>query len=151
MFSKEEAQQLRHEFWHKLESKSRKVPGQNGKSIKWIADKTGVKGLDLRFDVDREKAIVAMEINTNSEEKQNALWEKMNNCKALFEKSFGGPLIWDRNYTKQSGEDVIRIYVETPGDLYNRDMWSDMLRFMIDNMIKLEKAFREVQDYLIHF
>ncbi len=46
---------------------------------------------------------------------------------------------------------MIRIYVETAGDLYNKDMWSDMLRFMIDNMIKLEKAFREVQDYLIHF
>ncbi|MBP5366357.1 MAG: DUF4268 domain-containing protein [Bacteroidales bacterium] len=151
MYSKEEAQQIRHEFWHKLESKSRKVPGQNGKAIKWIGDKTGVKGLDLRFDVDREKAIVALEINTNSEEKQNAMWEKMNNCKALFEKNFGGPLVWERNYEKASGEKVIRIYVETAGDLYNKDMWSDMLRFMIDNMIKLEKAFREVQDYLIHF
>lgn len=151
MFSKEEAQQLRHDFWNKLESKSRKVPGQNGKSIKWIGDKTGVKGLDLRFDVDREKAIVAIEINTNDDEKQNELWEKMNNCKTLFENRFGGPLIWDKNYKKQSGEVVARIYVETNGDLYNKDLWSDMLRFMIDNMINLEKAFKEVQDYLIHF
>lgn len=151
MFSKEEAQQLRHDFWHKLESKSGKVPGQNGKAIKWIGDKTGVKGLDLRFDVDREKAIVGIEINTNDNAKQDALWEKMNNCKTLFENRFGGPLIWDKNYTKQSGEIVARIYVKTEGDLYNKDLWPDMLRFMIDNMINLEKAFKEIQDYLIHF
>ena len=38
MFSKEEAKELRELFWHKLENRTRRLPGQKGKKIKWIFD-----------------------------------------------------------------------------------------------------------------
>lgn len=151
MYSKEETQNMRHEFWHKLESKTRRLPGQNGKPRKWIGDRTGIRGLDLRFDVNREFAMVAMEINPTGKEKKAELWQKMQNCKTLFEATFGGQLTWDENYIKDAGDSVIRIYVKTEGDMYDREKWSGMIHFMIDNMIRLETAFLEVQDYLIHF
>lgn len=151
MFSKDEAQELRHTFWHKLESKTRRLPGQNGRPIKWIGDKTGIKGLDLRFDVDRTHAIVAMEINCRSEQTTEELWTKMNNCRQLFETEFGSQLVWNRHYTKSAGDSVARIYIEMPADMYNKEMWPDMIHFLIDNMLRMEKAFKEVQDYLIHF
>ncbi|MCQ2236739.1 MAG: DUF4268 domain-containing protein [Bacteroidales bacterium] len=142
---------MRHEFWHKLESKTRRLPGQNGKPRKWIGDRTGIRGLDLRFDVNREFAMVAMEINPTGKEKKAELWQKMQNCKTLFETTFGGQLTWDDNYIKDAGDSVIRIYVKTEGDMYDREKWSGMIHFLIDNMIRLETAFLEVQDYLIHF
>ncbi|MDO4462388.1 MAG: DUF4268 domain-containing protein [Bacteroidia bacterium] len=151
MYSKEETQNMRHEFWHKLESKTRRLPGQNGKPKKWIGDRTGIRGLDLRFDVNREFAMVAMEINPTGNEKRAELWQKMLNCKTLFEAKFGGELTWDDNYIKEAGDSVIRIYVKTEGDMYNREKWPNMIYFMIDNMMRLETAFLEVQDYLIHF
>lgn len=151
MFSKEETQNMRHEFWHKLESKTRRLPGQNGKPKKWIGERTGIRGLDLRFDVNREFAMVAMEINPTGSEKKAELWQKMQNCKTLFEKTFGGPLTWEENYIKEAGDSVIRIYVKTEGDMYNKEKWSDMIYFLIDNMIRMEAAFTEIQDYLIHF
>lgn len=151
MYSKEETQNMRHEFWHKLESKTRRLPGQNGKPRKWIGDRTGIRGLDLRFDVNREFAMVAMEINPTGKEKKAELWQKMQNCKTLFETTFGGQLTWDDNYIKDAGDSVIRIYVKTEGDMYDREKWSSMIHFLIDNMIRLETAFLEVQDYLIHF
>lgn len=151
MFSKEEAQEIRHAFWHKLESKTRRLPGQNGKPVKWIGDRTGIKGLDLRFDVDRERAIVAMEINPHSDTKLEELWTKMLSCKQLFEQTFGGELIWQHDYVKQAGDTAARIYVEHKGDMYKKEDWPNMIYFMIDNMLRLEKAFLQVQDYLIHF
>ena len=151
MFSKDEAQELRHAFWHKLESKTRRLPNQNGRPIKWIGDKTGVKGLDLRFDVDREHVIVAMEINPRSDSKLDELWTKMSNCRQLFEDNFGQSLIWQKDYIKTAGDTAARIYVETEGDIYDKEKWPDMIHFMIDNMLRMEKAFRVVQDYLIHF
>ncbi|MCQ2228588.1 MAG: DUF4268 domain-containing protein [Bacteroidales bacterium] len=151
MYSKEEAQEMRHAFWHKLESKTRRLPGQNGRPIKWINDRTGIKGLDLRFDVDTKMAMVAMEINPIQEEKLENLWEKMNNCKSLFEATFGGELVWDRNYVKNAGDTCARIYVRMDGNIYDKEKWPDMIHFLIDNMLRLEKAFLEVQDYLIHF
>lgn len=142
---------MRHTFWHKLESKTRRLPGQNGRPIKWINDRTGIKGLDLRFDVDTKMAMVAMEINPIQEEKLDSLWEKMNNCKSLFESVFGGELVWERNYVKNAGDTCARIYVRMDGNIYDKEQWPDMIHFLIDNMLRLEKAFLEVQDYLIHF
>lgn len=152
MFSKEEAKEMRHAFWTKLDNKSGKMPGRNGKPIRWIGDKTGIKGLELKFDVDREQAVVAMEIRHTAIDNFEGLWSKMENCKPMFSKIFGGDkLIWQKEYQKEAGDMVGRIYVSTPGDLFDKEKWSDMTRFMIDNMIQLETAFKEVQDYLKHF
>lgn len=148
MFSKEEAKQLRLEFWQKLSSKTRRLPGQKGRKRIWIFDNTGIKGLDLRFDVDREKIIVALEINIRKEEDRLALYEKLEAAKGLFEEQFGEPLIWDFAYTKPNGREVCRVYVERPGDMYVRENWTEIFTFMIDKMIRMERAFLEVKDYL---
>lgn len=139
---------MRHEFWHKLESKTRRLPGQNGRAKKWIADNTGIKGLDLRFDVNREMVLVGMEINTHGEAREQELWDKMVACRNVFEKEFGEPLTWERHYVKEAGDTAARIYVSQPGNIYDRALWSEMIHFLIDRMLRLEKAFNVVQDYL---
>ncbi|TCO08372.1 DUF4268 domain-containing protein [Natronoflexus pectinivorans] len=148
MFNKEEAKEVRLEFWQKLNNKTRRLPGQKGRKKFWIFDNTGIKGLDLRFDVDREKARVALEINHTKEERRLQLFEKLEAAKSLFEAEFGEPLNWDFTYEKPTGEMVCRVYTECPGDILNRELWSDMTFFLIDKMIKMEKAFLEVKDYL---
>jgi hypothetical protein len=148
MYSKEEAKQLRLEFWQKLGNRTRRLPGQKGRKRLWIFDNTGIKGLDLRFDVDREKIIVALEINIKKEENRLALFEKLEAAKGLFEEHFGGPLIWDFAYIKDNGREVCRVYVEQPGDMYVKESWPQIFTFMIDRMMRLEKAFLEVKDYL---
>ena len=148
MFSKEEARALRLEFWQKLGNRTRRLPGQKGRKRLWIADNTGIKGLDLRFDVGREKIIVALEINIKNEEKRLALYEKLEAAKGLFEDQFGEPMIWDFAYVKDNGREVCRVYVEQPGDMYIKETWPEIHKFMIDRMIRLEKAFLEVKDYL---
>ncbi len=151
MFSKEEAKQLRLEFWQKLGNKTRRLPGQKGRKRLWIMENTGIKGLDLRFDVGREKIIVALEINIKKEEQRLALYEKLESTKSLFEEAFGESLIWDFAYTKDNGREVCRVYTEQPGDMYKKETWTEIFTFMIDKMIRMEKAFLEVKDYLKYF
>ncbi len=149
MFSKEEAKELRLEFWRKLENRTRRLPGQKGRKKRWINDKTGIKGLDLRFDVDREKAIVALEINHRQEEKRLELYERLEAAKTIFEEAFGKPLTWEYLYEKPNGKQVCRVFTEMPADIYIKEQWPDISYFLIDNMIKMEKAFLEVKDYLM--
>ncbi len=114
----------------------------------WIFDNTGIRGLDLRFDVGREKVIVALEINHRMEDKRLELYEKLEAAKKPFEEAFGEPLTWDYLYTKENGREVCRVYVETPGDMHDRESWPSIHTFMIDRMIRMETAFWEVKDYL---
>lgn len=148
MFSKQEMKDLSLAFWHKLESKTRRLPGQNGRAKVWIATRTGIPHLDLRFDVNRQHCIVALEIRNMGSESSAALWEKLLSCKSLFEETYGDTLIWDEAYQKEAGDIVYRIYKKCDGDIYRQDLWPDMIYFLIDNMMKMEKAFLEVQDFL---
>lgn len=146
--NKEEAKAIRLEFWDKLNNRTRRLPAQKGRKIFWIFDKTGIKGLDLRFDVDRKKAQVALEINHSNEDRRLVLYEKLLACKSIFESEFGEPLTWDYVYEKETGEQVCRVYSEQSGDINNQELWSQMIYFLIDRMVRLEKAFLEVKDYL---
>ena len=151
MYSKEEAQKMRHDFWHKLESKSRRLPGQNGRPIRWIGNRSGIKGVDLRFDLSQGKVIVGLEVNTHSTERDEALWSKLENCRKMIEAHFEAEVHWKRDFVREAGNTVARVYVMTEGDIYDKEKWADMIHFMLDNMLRLESAYKEIQDYLVHF
>jgi hypothetical protein len=148
MFTKEQAKELRLEFWRKVENRTRRLPGQKGLPKKWILDNTGIKGVDLRFEVTREKACVALEINHRDEDRRLKLYAKLDACKTLFEEMYDAPLTWDLAHEKETGQHVSRVFAEISGDIYNQELWPDMVRFLVDNMLRMEKAFLEVKDFL---
>ena len=148
MYSKDEEKELKLTFWRKLNNRTRKIPGQRGKAKIWIGDRTGIKGVDLRFEVSRKKIIVALEINIKYEERRFILYEKLEATKKIFEDEFGEELIWDFAYEKNHGEEVCRVYKEMDGDFLISEQWPAIFDFMIDKMLRMEKAFNEVQDFL---
>ena len=148
MYSKEEGKELKAEFWRKLGNRTRRLPGQRGKVKIWIGDRTGVKGVDLRFDIGREKIIVALEINTKNEDRRLTLYEKLEATKNIFENTYGESLTWDFSYEKAYGEEVCRVYQEMKGDFLVPEQWPAIFSFMIDKMVRMEKAFEEVADFL---
>ncbi|MGC6439832.1 MAG: DUF4268 domain-containing protein [Candidatus Puniceispirillaceae bacterium] len=55
------------------------------------------------------------------------------------EKLFDGELVWERKDETRAS----RIKCETSGDVFNRDDWPEMIAFMTDTMVRIERAFRE--------
>ncbi len=148
MYSKNEEKELKQEFWRKLGNRTRKIPGQRGKVKIWIGDKTSIKGVDLRFVVNRKKIVVALEINVKDENRRFTLYEKLEATKNIFEDEFGEKLTWDFAFEKDLGEEVCRVYQEIDADFLIAEQWPTIFSFMIDKMLRMEKAFLEVQDFL---
>ncbi len=148
MYSKEEKKELILEFWRKLGNRTRKIPGQRGRIKVWIGEKTGIRGINLKFDVSRDKIGVALEISNKNEERRLTLYEKLEATKRIFESEFGEPLIWDFAYERDNGAIVCRVYTEMKGDYLVPEQWPNIFNFMIDKMLRMEKAFTEVADFL---
>lgn len=51
---------------------------------------------------------------------------------------FGGPLVWEPLENKRA----CRIKSEAPGNVFDKDHWGEMIEFMTDSMVALEKAFK---------
>jgi len=148
MFSKEEAKEIREDFWDQFRRMSagrrvrKNLPGS------WMLSNTGIKALNLRFHVDREVAQVGIDLETRNMDKRIELFEKLESVKSLLEKAMESPLIWELEYIRENGKSVSRIYMEQEGvDIYNRDTWSRAHQFMFSNMMKLETFYREYRDY----
>lgn len=149
MFSKEEAKELREEFWDQFKRMSsgrrprKKLPGN------WMLAQTGIKALNLRFHVDREVALVGIDLETRNMDKKIELYEKLESLKKLLEEAMESPLVWELEYIRENGKSVSRIYLQMEGvDIYNRDTWTEAHKFMFANMMKLEAFFLEYRDFL---
>lgn len=149
MYNKEEAKQLRLDFWSEFAHYSQQLDYLRPNRGRWMMYYTGIKNVDLKFDVERYVVRVALELNHRSERKRLDVYSQLEKYKAIIDDTFGKGLIWDFVYTTSSGNEVCRLYVEnTSYDFHKREQWKDMYAFMADNMTKLEMAFVEIKDLL---
>ena len=148
MFSKEEAKEIREEFWDQFRRMSAGKRVRKNLPGSWMLSNTGIKALNLRFHVDREVAQVGIDLETRNMDKRIELFEKLESVKNLLEKAMESPMIWELEYIRENGKSVSRIYLELLGvDIYNRDTWSRAHQFMYSNMMKLETFYIEYRDY----
>jgi hypothetical protein len=149
MYSKEEAKSLRLEFWDRFEKYSTIRRRQKGKPAKWIMNKTGIKQLKLKFDLDTEKASVGIDIETRNMDKRIELLDKMEELKPLLENKLGKELKWELEHILPTGKSISRISLEKPGvSIYNKETWTEIFPFFYKNMIKIEEFFEEYRDIL---
>jgi len=148
MYTREEAKQIREEFWDRFKRYSaprrtrKKLPGN------WMLTQTGVKALNLRFHVDRQVAQVGIDLETRNMDKRIALYEKLESVRKVLEDHMGEPMKWELDYMRENGKSVSRIYLEKDQvDIYQPETWPDAFSFMYDKMMKLESFYREYRDF----
>jgi hypothetical protein len=140
MFSKEEAAQIRKEFWTSF-----------GKSFprKWLLYNTKIKGFSLKFVADRKKALVCLDLE-NPDELVNLLYyDQLLSLKVLLETKLP-EVIFNDAYELESGKKIHRIYVpfEKKFSVYNKNTWRDCFEFFVEIMPKFELFFLEYEEVI---
>jgi len=149
VYSKEELKQLKKEFWEGFGIYCAEIPSMKRRKSKFMLYNTKMKGVELKFDASRDGAFVILEINHPDTVRRFELFEKFEQYKSIFEKSFTTGLIWDFEFTRDCGTEVCRIYSQKNGiDIHKRIQWMEFYKFMVDDMLKLEKAFKTVKDMI---
>lgn len=149
MYSKDETKLLRKEFWIVFARRCEIVPELRYRKKKWVLYDTGLSGIDLKFEVARQEAMVMIEINIKEEGRRLEAFETLQKYRLLLEDGFKEPLIWDFCVIRESGQEVCRIYKSLPNvDFHRQNQWPDIFNFFIDNMLILENNFMEIKDAL---
>ena len=149
MYTKEEIKELKKEFWEGFGTYCSQIPALKKRKSKFMLYNTKMKGVELKFDANREGAFVILEFNHSSETDRLSKYEQFERYKVLMEEEFPEGLIWDFAYRLETGNEVCRIYSQKTGiDIHRRIQWMDFYRFMAEEMLKLERAFREVKDVI---
>lgn len=140
MFSKEESRQLRETFWISF-----------GKSFprKWILYNTKIKGLSFKFYFDTKKALVALDLEDNLENRINC-WEKLVALKSILHSDFLSDAIYEEEFYLDNGKDISRIYVplNEKVSIHNKNTWQSVMEFFNQTMTLFETFFEEYKDII---
>jgi hypothetical protein len=140
MYSKEEAQRLKREFWIAF---AEKYPR------KWLLYDTKIKDFSFKFYVDNKKAQVLIDIEPRNDDKRIAYFEKLEALKSILEDEFVSDLVFEKNYYLENGKTISRIWVEIEGvSVSNRNYWDAIFDFFNEKMMALELFYAEYNEFI---
>ena len=140
MYSREESQKLKREFWVAFAEKHPR---------KWVLYDTKIKDFSFKFYVDNKKAQVLIDIEHRSDEKRIAYFEKLEALKNILEEEFVKDLVFEKNYTLESGKTISRIWVEKSGvGFSNRNNWDTIFDFFFEKMNAFEMFYLEYDEFI---
>ena len=140
MFSKEEAQQIKKEFWTAF---------AEAYPRKWLLYDTKIKDFSFKFYVDNKKAQVLIDIAPKDEEKRKIYYEKIESLKTILLEEYLEDAIFERNFYLENGKCISKIWVEKTGiSLFNKASWDEIFDFFSEKMDAFERFFYEYEDYI---
>lgn len=140
MFSKEEAQRIKREFW---------VTFAEENPRKWLLHNTKIKDVAFKFYIDNKKAQVLLEIEPKDEKNRIIYYEKIESLKNILIEEYLPNAIFERDLYLENGKAVSRIWVEKLNvSSNNRNTWAEVFDFFNEKMDAFERFFYEYEDYI---
>ena len=116
---------------------------------KWVLYDTKIKDFSFKFFADNKKAQVLIDIEHRNDEKRIVYFEKLESLKTILEDDFVKDLVFEKNFTLESGKTISRIWIEkTNISISNRNHWNEIFDFFYKNMHALEMFYFEYGDYI---
>lgn len=141
MYSKQENQQLKQQFWIAF---AEKYPR------KWLLYDTKIKDFSFKFLTDNRKSQVIIDIESKLDEKRWAYFEKLESLKNILEEEFIQNLVYHKNFTLENGKTISRIFVEqATGSFSNKENWNEIFDFFNDKMTAFERFYYEYDSYIM--
>lgn len=140
MFSKEEALQIKKDFW---------IAFAEEYPRKWLLYNTKIKDVTFKFYVDNKKAQVLLDIEPKDEEKRKIYYEKVESLKTILLEDYLDDVIFERNFYLETGKIISRVWVEKTGiSINNKNTWPEVFEFFAEKMDAFERFFYENEDYI---
>lgn len=145
MYSRDEAKQLMTDFWNGFSNYTNYQSVKRHQPIEWMLYKTGIKGLELKFDLDCKWIRSVIEVNARDNNRKLNIYNELLKYRAILETNLPQPLIWTDNHRLEIGKMVMRAYCEcTNWNFHNRTVWNDMYQFMFSTMLPLQNNFNDI-------
>lgn len=151
MYSKEEAQEKRKEFWTAFGVYMRKHTPVSGPKARWLNYKTGVHDVFFRMEADNRDAKFCIDIQHRDKEIRALFYEQFTELKVVMESTIGQSLIWEPVYTlEETGKEISRIYtVLQYKNIYRKEDWAEMFQFFEELIVPLDEFWSDFKDIFI--
>jgi hypothetical protein len=140
MYSKEEALQVKKDFWTLF---AEEYPR------KWLLYNTKIKDVSFKFNADNKKAIVSLDIEPKNNENRLIYFQKIESLQTILREEYLPTILFNENFQLDSGKIISRVWVELDGiSINNKATWPIIFEFFSKNMELFELFFFEYEEYI---
>jgi hypothetical protein len=146
MYSKQEASQLRQEFWTTFGQYMSPILSAEGKKINWINYRTGEKNISFRMHAGNKMANISIELTHKDSEIQQLYFEQLLQFKNLFDDVMNEKWNWQLHTYDEHGKLVSKIFKEKTGvSIFQKKDWPDLISFFKPRIIALDEFWSQVK------
>lgn len=147
MYSRQEASQLRKNFWTSFGQYMRPLPNAEGETVNWLNYKTGVKHLYFRMDADNKQASIAIEMRHPDVSVQKEIFQKFVALKNTLHATLQEEWDWQLETIDDDGKPVSRISKTINGvNIFNNADWPAVISFLKPRMLALDNFWSLVKE-----
>ena len=140
MYSKDQASQLKQEFWTAFGQYMGPVLSADALRVNWINYKTGVKHIFFKMQADNKLGTISIEIAHPDPELQQLFFEQFETYKTMLNNTLGEEWNWELLTTDDYGKTISRIYKQlTPASIFQKDDWPGLISFFKPRIIALDE------------
>jgi len=146
MYSKQEASQLRQEFWTTFGQYMSPILSAEGERVNWINYKTGERNISFKMHADNKKAMIGIELTHKDRDIQQIYFEQFLQFKSLFDNSMNEDWRWQLHDFDDHGKIISRIYKEKQrGSIFQKQDWPELISFFKPRIIALDEFWSSIK------
>ena len=146
MYSKQQASQIRQEFWTTFGLYMSPLLSAEGEKINWVNYKTGEKNLQFRMHTDNRNAYIGIELSHADTDIQALYFEQFLELKHILHTTLGEEWNWELHHTDDQGKTVSRIFTTIDNtSIFNREDWPALISFFKPRLIALDVFWSNVK------
>lgn len=147
MYGKQEASQLRKNFWTSFGQYMKPILNADDKKVNWLNYKTGIKHLYFRMDAGNNQAMIAIELRHPDPGLQQLYFEKFRQLEKFFHKTVGEKWNWQLHIADEDGRVISRIYKSINGvNIFNTADWPLIISFLKPRIMALDNFWNTVKE-----
>jgi hypothetical protein len=145
MYSKQQASQLRQEFWTVFGRYMQPVLSSGGEKVNWVNYKTGAKNIYFRMQAGKG-ASIAIELTHPAEALRLEYYEKFRQLRTILNSELDEEWIWKEHEMDENGRIISRIYTELDNvNIFNKEDWPALVSFFKPRIIGLDAFWNHVK------
>lgn len=146
MYSKEEASQLKQQFWTAFGQYMSPILSAEGLKANWVNYKTGLKHVYFKMQADKHSASIAIEITHPDTGIQELFFEQFKEYKNILSGTLGETWEWELHAKDEYGKTISHIYKQIDGvSIFNKNDWPALISFFKPRIISLDEFWGNVK------
>ncbi|HWJ29565.1 MAG TPA: DUF4268 domain-containing protein [Flavisolibacter sp.] len=146
MYSRQEASQLRQEFWTTFGQYMSPVLSSEGEKVNWVNYKTGEKDIYFRMYADNKKVSIGIELTHKDIQIQHLYFEQFKELKQIMSGILGEEWTWLLHTHDENGKMISKIYTEEKNvSIFDKNSWPALISFLKPRIIALDEFWNNVK------